>query len=109
MYLPQDSSLVIPAIALLFLATLSFYLARHKNLGATFVPPKPTSKQQISRDTTLSHTPAPAPEVSKDANIPEGWYTDPRLFALERRAIFSKVSRVLLTITCPDGTRHGFV
>lgn len=51
---------------------------------------------------------SPSLDVSKESELPDGWFIDDEVFNLEKRAIFSKVSkshasRMLLTVG-----RHGF-
>jgi hypothetical protein len=95
----QEFSLLIPtASAVLFLVILSFYLARDKFLRVSDGSAKFSSNHLRTCDIISSEPLSSLPEVNKDADISDGWYTDPRLFALERRAIFSKVDRILLSI-----------
>lgn len=38
--------------------------------------------------------------VTKEPDLPEGWWKSEQILGLERRAIFSKVINVLLRIAC---------
>ena len=41
--------------------------------------------------------------------IPSAWYTDPRVFELERRAVFGRLARVVMVSTGAPGSSSPYV
>ena len=82
--------LTMPVVALtlfLIFVTAIFVSRQYSKLFPREAVSPASSGQQHSTDFTLSQT--SAYEVSNNLEIPEGWFTDPKVFSLERRAIFA--------------------
>ena len=53
------------------------------------------SVTQVQSNALVLRSPIVEPQVSKEVDAPEGWFTDAKTFELERRAIFSQASNML--------------
>ncbi|KAJ5919046.1 Aromatic-ring-hydroxylating dioxygenase alpha subunit [Penicillium verhagenii] len=76
------ASLLSPGSILVAVVTVVFLLIR-----AWPLPPK---KDKLATLATSDHVPSRHVSVSKEPDVPEGWYRSQEVFELERRALFSK-------------------
>ncbi|QDS72416.1 hypothetical protein FKW77_009061 [Venturia effusa] len=82
--------LILPAVAVSFLILLAtaLFLSRHSIewMLQQVITPAVSHSQSCSQ---IKSSHATAYEVSTSRDVPEGWFTDATVFALERRAIFA--------------------
>jgi hypothetical protein len=85
-----DLTMPVVAITFLLMFVTAIFVSRSYSRWIAQQAATPLDPvQQPSAAYELSKT--SAYEVSKSLDIPEGWFTDPKVFALERRAIFATV------------------
>lgn len=100
--------LLMPVVAttlLLTLAILAIFLSMHFCIWG-FQASADLNHQSPSK---VRSSDTSACEVSKDLDIPEGWFTDAKVFSLERRAIFATVCICLIASESrPNDGRHGY-
>lgn len=105
---PEDHPMLVVIVSLiLILATTIFLLRRslrwlvQRPIVPAIVHPRPSSEIDCPQN--------PAYEVSTNQDVPEGWFTDAKVFSLERRAIFATVGENAMHTYCRTNKhRHGF-
>lgn len=95
------------AISLLLILTTAIFLSRRSlEWRIQLLNTPATSQPQPSSD--VNSCQISSYEVSKDRDVPEGWFTDSKVFSLERRAIFATVCKPdPLQSFHPNKNRHG--
>lgn len=88
----EDLLMLAVVISLFLILTTAAFLSRRSLLWVlkrltipAIIHPRPSS------ETDFSH--ASAYGVSNNQHVPEGWFTDAKVFSLERRAIFATVCK----------------
>lgn len=88
----EDPPMIAVAISLPLILAAVIFLSRHSLRWFFRLVVPATFHPQPSSEIDSYH--ASAHEISTSQDVPEGWFTDAKLFSLERRAIFATVCRL---------------
>lgn len=84
-YLLSPGSILVAVVTVVFLVNGSW-------------PLRQKQKDKFANHAVSDHDSSGGLSVSKEPDVPEGWYHSPEVFELERRALFSKVNNTSLDV-----------